>query len=414
MYVNKNKEVPLPKSISLTPNSLTVLVVDDDASNIQLLLSMLENDYHVLVATSGDQALKILDQSDNVSLVLLDVDMPLLSGFEVLKRIRTNPFKANLPVIMVTAQNHENHEAYALEQGANDFISKPISAPVVKARIKTQLCLYQSTQTITQKNKELKHSFQNLQKAKEELSHFMALVSHELRTPIAILQCETELLNDGIRKPSPENLASLLEEIKHVSALINDMFDLVLSESKALSFVKEPTDVKSLLDRSIVLFKKQFEDNQLTLSSSVNQEENFWVFADTKRIRQVIDNLLRNSLKYTDKGGKVHITLDKLDTMLCIRIEDSEPGVVHKNISKLFDRFYRVEESRNRAMGGSGLGLSICKTIIEAHAGSISAEPSLQGGLMIKTLLPWILSPSNTHQVIAPESTAVNNNNGKV
>lgn len=396
MHLDNTTPLASSNEGKLRTSQSTLLAVDDDASNIQILLSMLENDYQILVATSGEQALKIMDKSDHISLVLLDVDMPLLSGFEVLKRLRAKPSYATLPVIMVTAQNHANHEAYALEQGANDFISKPISAPVVKARIKTQLSLYKSTHTITQKNKELELSFEKLHKAKEELSHFMAMVSHELRTPIAILQCETELLSDGIRKPNQENLSSLLDEIKHLSALTNDMFDLVLSESKALSYEKEPCNLNTLLARSTQLFTQQFQEKKLTLTSNALRDNESWVFADTKRIRQVIDNLLRNSIKYTETNGAVHISLEKQDDYICLRFEDSDPGVDDANIAQLFDRFYRVEKSRNRAMGGSGLGLSICKTIIEAHDGNISAEPSPYGGLTIKILLPSLAKHSTT------------------
>ena len=282
-----------------TQDPSTILVVDDDASNIQVLLSILDKDYRILVATSGEQALKLLSQSTHIDLLLLDVDMPLLSGFEVLKRLRAAPKHSALPVIMVTAQNQAHHEAYALEEGANDFISKPIVAPVVKARIKTQLSLSRSNQTIKHKNNELELSFANLQKTKEELSHFMAMVSHELRTPIAILQCETELLSDGIRKPSEENLSSLLDEIKHVSTLINDMFDLVLSESNALSYDKQPCDLNRIVIHSVKLFEPQFQEKRLEVIFDPNLDTPCLVNADAKRIRQVIDNLLRNSMNGT-------------------------------------------------------------------------------------------------------------------
>jgi len=400
MYSDDNSELPLSIDAQLTEVRSTILVVDDDASNIQVLLSMLEHDYQILIATSGEQALKLLDKSVQIHLVLLDIDMPLLSGFEVLKRLRANPEHVSTPVIMVTGKNHEHNEAYALKQGANDFISKPISAPIVKARIRTQLSFSKFNQTITNKNKELEHSFSILKKTKEELSYFMAMVSHELRTPITILQCETELLNDGIRKPTQENLSSLLDEVKHVSVLINDMFDLVLSESNALSYAKEQCDLVRLLSHSVKLFTPQFQQKNLTLTFNTDITSDCYIEADTKRLRQVIDNLLRNSMKYTDKDGKVEISLDNQDGRIYIRVEDSKPGVDDENLPRLFDRFYRVEKSRNRAMGGSGLGLSICKTIIEAHNGSIVAEQSSYGGLTIKLYLP---GPSLTNYTVNNE-----------
>jgi len=388
MYSDDNSELSLSIDAQLTETQSIILVVDDDASNIQVLLSMLENDYQILVANSGEQALRLLDKTVQIDLVLLDIDMPLLSGFDVLRRLRANPLHSSIPVIMVTGQNHEDTEAYALDQGANDFISKPISAPIVKARIKTQLILSEFNHAIVNKNIELELSFSNLEKAKEELSYFMAMVGHELRTPITILQCETELLSDGIRKPTQENLSSLLDEVKHVSVLINDMFDLVLSESNALSYEKEPCDLVRLLSHSAKLFEPQFREKNLSLTFNTKIDTDCYISADTKRLRQVIDNLLRNSMNYTDKNGRVELSLINEVDHIFIRVEDSEPGVNKENIPHIFDRFYRVEKSRNRAMGGSGLGLSICKTIIEAHNGSIIAEPSSYRGLCIKIRLP--------------------------
>jgi signal transduction histidine kinase len=396
MFSENDIELPLSIDDQFTETQPIVLVVDDDASNIQILLSMLEKNYQILVANSGEQALKLLDKTVQIDLVLLDIDMPFLSGFQVLKRLRANPLHSSIPVIMVTGKNHEDIEAYALEQGANDFISKPISAPIVKARIKTQLSLSEYNHTIVNKNIELELSFSNLEKAKEDLSYFMAMVSHELRTPITILQCETELLSDGIRKPTQENLTSLLDEVKHVSALINDMFDLVVSETGELTYEKEPCDLVQLINYSIKLVQPQFQEHNLSLSFNSMGSSACYIEADTKRIRQVIDNLLRNSLKYTANMGKVIITLEKQHDHICIRVDDSEPGVSSHNIPLLFNRFFRVEKSRNRAMGGSGLGLSICKTIIEAHNGTINAGPSPFGGLTLKICLPSAPELSNS------------------
>ena len=215
----------IPKQAS-APRQETVLIVDDDPVNLRLLLEVLQSDYRVLVATSGRQALKLVDKHNDIDLMLLDVDMPEMSGFEVLERIQSHPSKWQLPVMMVTAKNQPGDEVYGLAHGAVDYISKPITAAVVKARVRTQLSLARAKQTLAKQNQELALALQASRLAKNELTEFTAMVSHELRTPVAVLLCEIELLVDGIRKPDAKNLESLQEEVKHFSHLIDDMFIL--------------------------------------------------------------------------------------------------------------------------------------------------------------------------------------------
>ena len=361
----------------------TVLIVDDDPVNIRLLLEILGQDYRVLIATGGLQALKLIDKHSDIDLILLDVDMPGMTGFDVLHQMRKNPEKKLIPVILVTGRNQSGDEAYGLEQGAVDYISKPISGAVVKARVKTQINLTRTQRSLAHNNRELEQALAANKVAKKELTQFTAMVSHELRTPVAILLCEIELLIDGIRKPDKKNLLSLQEEVKHFSSLIDDMFDLVLSEARTLKYNKEVCRLDVLITRSVELFKRQFEDSGLDLSFSTENIFNASIFADPHRIRQVIDNVVKNTLKYTDSGGKLVISSERKGDWVWVYFQDSSPGVTSEELGHLFDRLYRVEQSRNRATGGAGLGLAICKTIIMDHQGKILAEHSPYGGVRI-------------------------------
>ena len=366
----------------------TVLIVDDDPVNIRLLLEILEQEYRVLVARGGEQALKLLDKHSDINLMLLDVDMPGMSGFEVLRRVRCHPAYGELPVILVTGRNQEHDEVFGLEQGAADYISKPMSSAVVMARVKTQIKLSRAKLDLERKNQELQQALIDINAAKNELAQFTAMVSHELRTPVAILLCEIELLVDGLREPSKKNLESLHEELKHFSGLINDLFDLVMSEASSLKYEKEACDLVKLVVRSHERFEPQFRDADISVRLSLEAIEGVPIHADPHRIRQVIDNLFKNTLRYTDHGGQLEVTSENTGGNIVLNFRDSEPGVQDSDISKLFDRLYRVEKSRNRATGGAGLGLAVCKTIINDHNGDITAAQSPLGGLWIRISLP--------------------------
>jgi signal transduction histidine kinase len=369
----------------------TILIVDDEAANIQLLLEILQIDYRILIATSGEQALNLCDKHHDIDLMLLDVDMPKMSGFNVLHQIKRSAQHDHLPIILVTARNSPTDEALGLEHGANDYISKPISSSVVKARIQTQLTLAHTQQTISNQNIKLKSALREAELAKNELSQITSMISHELRTPIAILRCEVELLADGIRKPDTVNLNSLLEEVVHFNDLIDDLFELVLSDTRTLKYDKAACQIDQLVKRSISLFESKFMGKKIELSmneTSLNTPLATQVFADPKRIKQVLDNILNNSLKYTDTNGHLQIHLENNNDWIWVHFQDSAPSVSEESLSKLFDQFYRVEKSRNRATGGAGLGLAICKTIMEDHEGSITAKLSPLGGLWVSIGLP--------------------------
>lgn len=366
----------------------TLLVVDDDPVNIRMLLEILEEEYRVLVARGGAQALRLLQKHQDITLMLLDVDMPDLSGFEVLRRVQHMEHCQDLPVILVTGRNQERDEVFGLEQGASDYISKPISAALVKARVKTQIKLAQTKLEMERKNSELQRALVDINSAKNELAQFTAMVSHELRTPVAILLCEIELLVDGIRQPTKTNLESLQEELKHFSSLINDLFDLVVSEASCLQYEKHACSLAQLVDRSYARFQAQLQDAAIKVSIDTQPISQLEIYADPQRLRQVLDNLFKNTLRYTDADGVLAITTEVSGGHVLLHFNDSEPGVSESDIPRLFDRLYRVEKSRNRATGGVGLGLAVCKTIINDHDGDIWAKQSALGGLGITISLP--------------------------
>ncbi len=214
----------------------------------------------------------------------------------------------------------------------------------------------------------------------------MADLSHELRTPLALLRGEIEAMQDGIRPFNESQLGKLHGSIMQLNRLVDDLYDLALTDAGALSYRKESLNLAAILRLSADTAEHRIKRSNLTLHQDI--PEQLTVFGDARRLRQVVDNLLKNSRRYTDPGGEIRLSAWQTGGQVHFKIEDSAPGVDEETLSHLFDRFYRAEGSRNRGGGGAGLGLAICRNIVEAHQGEILAKPSPLGGLQIIVTLP--------------------------
>jgi two-component system, OmpR family, sensor histidine kinase BaeS len=217
---------------------------------------------------------------------------------------------------------------------------------------------------------------------------WVADISHELRTPLSILRGEIEAIQDGIRQADPGTMRSLHAEVMRLSRLVDDLYQLSLFDVGALSYRKTDIDLRALLCDAVASFQSEFQQKGIALESELGAGGGIPIFADPGRLHQLFDNLLDNSLKYTDPGGELSVRLELQGKLARIELADSTPGVAAQHLERLFDRLYRVESSRNRALGGAGLGLAICKNIVEAHEGSISALHSPKGGILIRIELP--------------------------
>ncbi len=254
--------------------------------------------------------------------------------------------------------------------------------------------LTQAKENLLAKNIELEKALKMTQQAKNEVSEFTSMISHELRTPMAVLQCELELLIDGIEEPTTDNLNSLSEEVLHLNKLIQDMYELAMSDEQSLRYEMGPVSIRQIVEHSIERFEWQFKDNAILVSAELDQIDNLPIIGDPTRLKQVFDNVIKNSLSYTDPNGQLKLLSSRSNGMIKIEFQDSSPGVPNSALEKLCNRFYRVDESRSRETGGSGLGLAICKTIIEYHNGIFSVNNSPLGGLSVTIELPI---SSNTH-----------------
>jgi len=217
---------------------------------------------------------------------------------------------------------------------------------------------------------------------------WVADISHEMRTPLSVLKVQIEAMQDGIRPANHENLALLYDKVLGLSNLIDDLFELSLSDVGALSYNKQTISLAPLVKTCIEHFQVKAQTAGLRLTDNIDTTQDYAIVADSDRLQQLFSNLLENSIRYTDAGGEIQVGINTGDTHIVITIDDSSPGVAPEQQDKIFERLFRLENSRSRATGGAGLGLAICKNIVSAHQGKITAGTSALGGLQICIELP--------------------------
>ncbi|HRU41802.1 MAG TPA: ATP-binding protein, partial [Candidatus Diapherotrites archaeon] len=210
-------------------------------------------------------------------------------------------------------------------------------------------------------------------------------VAHELRTPVATLQSHLEAMIDGIWEPSSDRLKSCHEETMRINRMIGDLEKLARYESDNMILDKEEFSLCELLNIIVQNFEKEFVQRNISIQI---QCEDIMLFADRDKISQVLVNLISNALKYTDSNGQVTITAADSGNNTTIAVSDTGIGISEEDLPYIFERFYRADKSRNRMTGGSGIGLTIAKAIVEAHKGSISAAGRLNEGTVFTVVLP--------------------------
>ncbi len=227
-----------------------------------------------------------------------------------------------------------------------------------------------------------------LDQSEQSRRRWVADISHELRTPLAILRGELEALQDGIHPLTPEAIDSLVGDVMRLNRLTEDLYQLSLSDQGALSYRKIHLDPVEILQEDLSLFHSEFQKKHIHIKWTNHLPNSVKIYADPVRLSQLYRNLLNNSFNYTDSHGQLTITIYRKIDQCIISFSDTAPGVPEEELPKLFDRFYRLESSRNRHHGGAGLGLAICNNIVKAHDGTIQAFPSAMKGLTIRVELP--------------------------
>lgn len=225
-----------------------------------------------------------------------------------------------------------------------------------------------------------------LEENRESRRRWLADISHELRTPITILTGEIETMKDGICPIDMQRILSLDQEVARLRVLIDDLYELSLSDIGGLRYSFSPIDILECLKTSVNLVRNRAKEQGIEIIVTVESGQK--VNGDNQRLGQLFSNLIENSLAYTDSPGKIEISLSSTKKEVFITLQDTPPGVYQDGCKRLFDPLYRLEGSRSRRTAGAGLGLAICKNIVNAHQGRISASASQLGGLSVNIVFP--------------------------
>ena len=267
--------------------------------------------------------------------------------------------------------------------GIGYIVAGKLSRPVIKAIERTrkiskgnyepedisELSGVQELDDLTQSVEDLGHSLSRQEELRRRL---MIDIAHELRTPLTVTRTQIEAIADGVLEPTPERLTLCVNEMQRLGGLIANVEALSRLEGETLAIKKERTDMKSFLEPVLETFRPIFEKSGINFSHEL--DGNIYCEIDREKFRHVIDNLLSNAQRYTDKDGTVSVKLYREDNSAIIEVSDTGIGISEKDLPNIFERFYRADESRTRVTGGSGVGLAIVKAAVEAHGGKISAQ----------------------------------------
>ena len=401
----------LTESIVANSDKPKILVVNDDPASLLALTSLLdgradEGNYTVLSARSGQEALRQVLLHD-FAVILLDVNMPGMDGFETAEAIHQRPRSADIPIIFVTAfLADEIDRLKAYQRGAADFLFTPVIPQILHAKVSVFV-------TLAMKNEELKRQAEKLsqhaleltatnrrlvremeeRRAAERKSHakdeFLAMLGHELRNPLSAITSASSLI--GLPGAAPDTVARaraiIQRQSQHLSRIVDDLLDLSRAMSGKILLARQATDLSKLVASCLETFRATGRTDGYRLAVDLAPG---WVDGDPTRLEQIVSNLLDNALKYTPRGGAIDIALARAGDDVVLSVRDSGVGIPPELLPQVFDVFVQGAISIDRSQGGLGIGLSLVRRLVELHGGSVAADsPGAGLGSSFTIRLPY-------------------------
>ena len=354
-------------NMEINPSEYKVLIVDDVISNVLLLKVLLTNEkFNIVTAGNGTQALEQV-KKEKPDLVLLDVMMPDISGFEVAQQMKADPEMSEIPIIFLTALNSTADIVKGFQVGGNDFISKPFNKEELIIRVTHQISLVAAKRIILNKTEELQHTIAGRDK-------LYSVIAHDLRSPMGSIKM---VLNMMILNLPVEKIGSEMYELltmanqttEDVFSLLDNLLKWTKSQIGKLNVVYQDIDMVEVTEGVIEIFSMVAELKKISIR--LKTPSKLEVYADIDMIKTVIRNLLSNAIKFSNEGAEVVVSLAEEDGMAIVSVKDSGCGIDEENQRKLLhtDTHFSTFGTNNEE--GSGLGLLLCKDFVIKNGGKL-------------------------------------------
>ena len=397
------------------PDCTTILVIDDNPTNLEILDHTLSIEgYNVHTETEGANVIQRI-HSSIPDLILLDILLPDINGFELCQRLKSDPVTESIPIIFMTALAATVDKVKGLNLGAVDYITKPFQREELLARVQTHLSLRQLSKTLEVKNQqlteltedlenkvaerttELKQALEKEKELNQLKSRFITMASHEFRTPLAIISSSSGILQEfGDRlneERKQEHLQTIQNTIKHITQILDDVLMINRAEGNKIELYLEAADIidfcRYLIQETAANHSQYSINFSVDLGEKITAESLIIQF-DKKLLQQVITNLLNNAIKYSPNHNLVNFNLTKVDDQIIFKISDHGIGIPETDQVKLFESFHRASNVGNIA--GTGLGLSIVKQCVDLHRGRISVESQIGKGTTMTVSIPYLIA----------------------
>jgi signal transduction histidine kinase len=398
--------------------AVKILIVDDNENNLLSMEVILENEhYSFYKATSGKEALRILLKEEDFSVILLDVKMPIMDGYETAQLILQRDKLKHIPIIFITAQDYEDESVYkGYEAGGVDFILKPINPEILRAKVLVFTELHRKNQLLRKQEEQLKATNDDLLHLSEDLERrvlertielenvnyelkslnlskdkFISVISHDLRTPLTSLLASSENLSRNGTTLPPDKIKMFSDIINRTSKKIlnqlNELVDWAKSQREKTNFNPEKINLAKAVTEALDLLRTNAVQKRIKVENNI--DPNLFVNVDTLMFRSILQNLVSNAIKFTPHGGKsVCVSARPIENMVEVSVQDYGVGMHQDTRDLLFDGYNKVSVDGTNQEKGTGLGLLLVKDFVTQHGGMIKVESELGKGTCFSFTIP--------------------------
>ncbi|MEN6347756.1 MAG: hybrid sensor histidine kinase/response regulator [Armatimonadia bacterium] len=367
-----------------------LLIVDDTPANLQVLAAMLkEQGFTVRPVPSGELALRAAE-SEPPDLILLDIMMPEMNGYEVCERLKDNDDLRDIPVIFISALSDTSDKVKAFEVGGLDYVTKPFQFEEVRARVGAHLKLRRLQVEAAEHHRQLEQSYEQLRELEELRDSLMHMIVHDLRTPLTsiITGLETMETLGELDDLQQELLTVSIEGGHTLLGMINDLLDINKMESGQMELERSEVNAAALAQRCVNQVATLAQEKGLELGVEISESLPV-LQADEEKLRRTLVNLLGNAIKFTPQGSvTLAVRHSPEDNALCFAVRDTGEGIPEEAFERIFEKFGQVETRKAGRKMSTGLGLTFCKMVAEAHGGRIWVESELGVGSVFSLALP--------------------------